>query len=338
MSLEPTAVLSGAVRERTLLTESLDPKDQFELPSRYYKKTSLYGYAHSLPDLLAFWLLLAGIGTLTWPLNAMCAVAAAFVGYRLTFVVHDCAHLTLFSSRAENEIVGRFVASCLLTSFIEFQRLHWVHHRRFCEPSDPQGSDYNGLRPDRDRVILHLLKPLFFVNAIEKAAMFLTVAHSGVSPTERAAEDARRRQGDGRRRRKRWQSLVEIGGVQALIALVTTRLFRFALGYALFLALLASLGLFASRLRSYLEHGIIDAHTPDETRIARTNRSNWLECNVLCSLSFNYHNEHHRWPHVPAQHLPVLHREVTAGRIPDHDFAPSYLASIRTLVRASRHK
>src|SRR5690349_9288435 len=125
---ESAAVQTAAGGQRMLLTDSLDPKDQFELPARYYQRASLYGYVHSIPDLLAFWLLLAGIGALSPPFSVMCAAAAAFVGYRLTFVVHDCAHLTLFSSRAENEIVGRFVAASLLTSFKEFQRLHWVHH------------------------------------------------------------------------------------------------------------------------------------------------------------------------------------------------------------------
>jgi fatty acid desaturase len=97
---------------------------------------------------------------------------------------------------------------------------------------------------------------------------------------------------------------------------------------------LITIGLFLSRVRSYLEHGVLEPGTENEP-IARTHVSNVIERNVLAGVMFNYHNEHHRWPQVPSVHLPRLHRELTAGKLPAHDYSPSYATSIAKLVRLS---
>jgi fatty acid desaturase len=129
-------------------------------------------------------------------------------------------------------------------------------------------------------------------------------------------------------------STASIIGMQSAVFAVTTRMGSEPLSYIYFFVALPTIGLFISRVRSYLEHGRLEASQAG-VLVARTHRSNAIERNLLSSLFFNYHNEHHRWPQVPSRNLARLHETVCAGRIPEHDYSPSYFASVRKLIRSS---
>ncbi len=313
------------------ICESVEPKDQIRLPQSFYRPSSTFGYLHTLPDMVLFAACIYGLGAASIPLKLISCVGATLITYRMTFIMHDCAHRTLFRKRWENEFWGWLCSSCTLATFPTFRRLHFVHHRHFREPADPQGSDYNGLIPTRDRVLLHLLKPLLFLNLVEKVGNTLALAHCGMTPEEQRKAKAESSRISGPQYRL---AAVCILVTQGLIATVATRGFTTFAGYALFLILLPSAGLFLSRLRSYLEHG--DIHDTDGSqKIARTHKSNVLERNILCSILFNYHNEHHRWPQVPSRLLPALHAKYTAGRLSAEMYSPSYARSLIELVRTS---
>jgi fatty acid desaturase/SAM-dependent methyltransferase len=300
------------------------PSEQPRLPESYYRRSSLYGYTHTLPDLVLFWALLLGIGLLAWPWKLLCAAVLTVVAYRMTFIMHDCSHGTLFARKWENEVFGWLTCSCLLTAFPEFRRLHWIHHQRYREEGDTQGTDYNGLNPTRDHVLWHLVKPLFLFNLVEKISLYIAMLHS----------DAKRSdlRGDRSQAPARVRILPAIALAQVAIVAASTAAGQFLWGYPIFLLIVGCFVLFLSRVRSYLEHGAIEGDTPDSLRVARTHLSNFLERNILCSLSFNYHNEHHRWPQVPACRLADVHRNITRDQLPHHDYSPSYFASLIRLV------
>jgi fatty acid desaturase len=91
-----------------------------------------------------------------------------FVGlsiYRLTMAMHDCGHLTLFSTRRANVAVGKLLGFVSGVDFERFRRRHREHHRNHGKPGDPQGFHYLGLsNMSRPAFLWHLLKPLFGLN------------------------------------------------------------------------------------------------------------------------------------------------------------------------------
>lgn len=317
----------------TALIESADPRDQVRLPAGYYERNSAFGYLHVLPDLAvlftAVWLLEAA--TLPW--RVLLSLGIGVVGYRLTFVVHDCSHRTLFSRRAENELFGWVTASVLVISFSVFRHLHWVHHQHYGRAEDPQGIDYNGLVPGRDRVLWHLLQPLLLLNIIDKASRFFALKHCGMTAQEQRAGLEKIGMDSVR---ERLPAAIAIGIAQSGVFLVASHLGASPILYLWFVVPLVTVGLFLSRVRSYLEHGWLDG-SQEGTLVARTHRSNLLERNVLSGLFFNYHNEHHRWPQVPSRNLASLHREITHGRIPAREYGHSYLRSLGQLLGAARN-
>ena len=307
-----------------MLTESAAPHDQIKLPRSYYVKSSPFGYLHTLPDLVIFAAGLVGIGWGPWALKALCSLVISVVAYRMTFIIHDTSHGTLFGRRGENKLVGWLTSSLIFVSFPAFQRLHWVHHLHYRRAEDPQGTDYNDLVPGRDHVLWHLVKPLFALNIVEKLANFLSLAHCGMTPQEqRDARPLLKNAGLS----ERVSSTASILAAQTLILAVVTRGFAFPWG-VVFLVPIPLVGLFLSRLRSYLEHGDL-VHTDEPGLIARTHRSNFIERNILCSILFNYHNEHHRWPQVPSRLLPHVYQEITAGKIQDRSSVNQLLSGWR---------
>jgi fatty acid desaturase len=315
---------------RIVLPSSADPRDQCPLPKDFYGKSSTFGYLHVFPDVILFITLSWAIALLPLGWRFLCSLAIALVAYRLTFVIHDCSHQTLFGRRQENEIIGWLASSLLFISFHSFRRLHWLHHLHYRRAEDPQGPDYNGLVPGRDSVIWHLVKPLFFLNAIEKLCGFMSLWHCGMSPAEqKTSKDILDRVSPN----QRFLTVSAVICVQALVVLLSSHGLRYLWAYLFIVLPLPTIGLFLSRLRSYLEHGNLLPEERDKL-IARTHRSNLLERNLLCFLFFNFHNEHHRWPQVPSRWLPRLHSEITSGKIPIHEFSRSYSHSLAKLVHA----
>lgn len=318
----------------TVLPPQIEPRYQPALPATYYRRSSLYGYLQTIPLVALMVLSLAGLGAAPPGWAALCALGTVLAGYRLTFVVHDCSHRTLFAHRVENEVAGWLAAGLLLISFPVYRRLHWAHHLHVRSPEDPQGSDYNGLVPGRDRVLWHLLKPLVLGAVVEKAGAFFAIRHAGLLPSERASIPAHPMADPPR---VRMSAVAVIVATQAAVAWLSTGGMARPAGYAVYLLALVTLGLFVSRVRSYLEHGALEA-AEEPLPVARTHPSNWIERNLMAGINFNYHNEHHRWPQVPSRCLPAVYRDVTAARLARHEYSPSYWSSLRTLVVASRRR
>lgn len=65
--------------------------------------------------------------------------------YRLTIVMHDCSHGTLFTTKRLNTIVGFSIGAMTGVDFHAFRAKHRKHHQNYGEPGDPQGFHYLGL-------------------------------------------------------------------------------------------------------------------------------------------------------------------------------------------------
>ena len=138
-------------------------------PSRRWLEASDgYGSASVLKNLLPLLALYAAIPYVADRSVALALCSAPLVGlllYRLTMVMHDCGHATLFKARSANERVGKLLGFVTGIDFGRFKEQHWEHHKRYGLPGDPQGFHYLGLQSmTAARFVAHALKPLLGLN------------------------------------------------------------------------------------------------------------------------------------------------------------------------------
>jgi fatty acid desaturase len=256
------------------------------------------------------------------PILAARSIAAAWslaplVGlflYRITIVMHDCVHRTLFRSRRVNDWIGLLLGAVTGIDVRRFKAQHWKHHRMYGRTEDPQGFHYVGVqRLSRVQFAWHLLKPLFGAN------LRYVLRESMLHP------------GNLWRALRRGDAAVFLS-VQFVIFVVVTGGGRY-----LHLALLpfvsaATVGLFLSQLRGLAEHGSRSA--VDQAGIVRSHSARKLERLVLYDLHFNYHSAHHRWPQCPSRHLPLVHERYLAGQVPLESSMLATVVAIRTEDRS----
>jgi fatty acid desaturase len=209
--------------------------------------------------------------------------------YRLTFVVHDCAHGTLFRSVTVNRLVGGWTAAAVGFDFERYRTLHRRHHSRYGCSSDPQGFHYLGLdRAGRVALLRHLAIPLIGALAprvLQETAGQLAAGNVVTRTRFVAAQTA-------------IALLVTGGGARPALALLPG-------------AAAATVGLFLSQLRGFAEHAAERGER--QAGCVRSHAPNLPDGLLLYELNFNYHAEHHRFPAVPSRHLAAL-REWLAHR------------------------
>jgi fatty acid desaturase len=216
--------------------------------------------------------------------------------YRLTMVMHDCGHATLFTARRVNERVGKLLGFITGVDFARFKQAHWEHHKVYGQAGDPQGFHYLGLsRMTSAAFAWHVIKPLFGAN------LRYVFPESIVHPRNLATAAAN-------------GELAVLVLVQSALALLITGVGRHWWLALLPLASAATFGLFLSQLRGIAEHGVGERGKP-ETHV-RSHAPELLGGLLLYDVHFNYHEEHHRYPGVPSRYLPKLARELAAGTAP----------------------
>lgn len=292
-----------------------------KLDRAWYLASDAYGAGQTLLHLGPLLVLLA-LATPLWHWGGPLAAAALLIPvgvltYKLTIVLHDCAHISLFRTRRYNRLVGRLVGAFLGSDFRQFQAQHFLHHRAFGETIDPQGRDYLGLQTaSRGQVLWHLLRPLFGYNLFKLAAF---------QPTEAPAQHGSRRSAAPRGRLGFIASTLT---VQTMILLIATQGGTIWWNALLYPVAAATVALFLSQLRGFCEHVTPVPHA-DESFV-RTHQPRLLDRLLVYGLNFNYHVEHHLYPAVPSCQLPKLY-EVYGDRLHSrHTLSPSILATVRS--------
>jgi fatty acid desaturase len=228
--------------------------------------------------------------------------------YRVSIVMHDCAHRTLFSSPRANDRVGRVLGALTGIDYHNFGRLHWLHHRVYGEAVDPQAFHYRELRTFTPaRYALHLLRPLAGLN------LRYVFPESALSP-----KNIRHAFANG--------DIVTLLCVQTAVLALVTGGGAFLELAALPFVSAATFGLFFSQLRGIAEHATLA--TPGGDHVT-THAPHWLDRLLLYDLHFNYHAEHHAHPQIPSCHLPAVHAAIPSESAARHGM-------LRTLVELSR--
>ena len=268
------------------------------LKPEWLEPSDAYGWSATVRNVAPLLLLLALAPWLA-NLNALVPwLLSPVIGlflYRITVVMHDCTHHTLFVSRAVNVRVGLVLGALSGVDFHRFRVQHWRHHRSYGRAGDPQGFHYLDLaRMTSGGLIRHLAKPLLglrFRNVIDESLL---------SPGNL------------------WRSLrtgeiAVVALVQLIVLAIVTDLGRYPWLAALPFLSGITFGLFFSQLRGIAEHGEIGG---SGGCTVRSHQPSWLDGVLLYDVNFNCHAEHHAHPQVPSCHLPALRRAIGASDAP----------------------
>jgi fatty acid desaturase len=219
---------------------------------------------------------------------------APFTGlllYRLTIVMHDCGHGTLFRSRKTNRWVGEFLGAVTGIDFNQFRQMHSEHHRDYGKTNDPQGFQYIGIADmSRAAFVWHLCKPLLGAN------LRYVFAESYLHPKNMI------------RMFRSGRFLFVVPVQLGLLAVIT------GLGSNYWAALVppisaATVGLFLSQIRGIAEHGVDDASR--QIGFVQSHEPKLIDMLLLYDLNFNLHEEHHRQPQIPSCHLPAAQESMS---------------------------
>jgi fatty acid desaturase len=297
----------------------------------FLTRSRIRGYASVAGNLgvfIGFLGLAANTGAIWQYVLAFFAIGC--MQHRLFFPTHDCIHYSLFSSRGENSFFGALLSSALGTSFEAIRVQHMDHHREFGKPEDPGASDYYVRFHSRGEFLFFIFGPLV-------GDIFFRKVGDYVMRSGKAGQNEQSPHDDDWTFKSGLRSYGLIIGVQlAICALLTSgfqssELWRYPVLYAL---PLVTLSLFFIRLRMFLEHGSLNYEVCDyfegKRPTTRTIYASPAERIFLCGNSFNFHNEHHRYPTVPGWQLPGLHREL-APRIDPEDIRQTYVQAFREL-------
>ena len=233
--------------------------------------------------------------------------------YRLTLVMHDCIHGTLFRSARANRVCGIVMGALSGIEFRAFARLHWLHHRMAGRPDDPQGPDYLSLPPSPAGILWHLLRPLLGYNIFK---LWQVIRVLDGSATQRV----------GRR------GLLVVIAAQGLAALVASNGLADWWLAPLPIVSAATFGLFFAQLRGFAEHAALPGQNPEGC--VRSHRPAAIDRILLYDLNFNYHREHHLYPNAPSCHLPEVHRRLALRDPRAFALAPGMFESVWSRVIA----
>jgi len=285
------------------------------VPREWYVPDEAYGWRAVA---VLFGVLLAGVAALPWLLERWGVVAmlpvlpvvGAYV-YKITILMHECCHRTLFRARSTNDRIGVLCGGFLVTSYDGFCRAHWQHHRHCGTGEDGEESDYLTLQDASAlQLLVHLVKPLLGVQAGRLALAALAALARRFRP--RGAVLAADHETPGARPHVPIVSpaaqLAAIAGCQLSIAILASGFGRHPWLVLAYPATAATFGLFFSRVRAFCEHVRLDRHVGECS--VRSHLPNPVDRLFFYTLNMNLHVEHHLFPQVPACHLPAVRQQL----------------------------
>ena len=261
--------------------------------------SNTYGVVSLLKNLLPLFAIYAVAPFLADLSIALAWCLAPLIGlliYRLTMVMHDCGHNSLYTSSKVNSLVGMFLGAITGIDFECFKLRHWEHHKNYGKPNDPQGFHYLGIgQMTSKEYLLHSIKPLLGLNLQH------VFTESYLHPANL------------KRTLRNGQFFLLIFCQLGILILVTGSGRHIWLGVLpVFSA--ATFGLFYSQLRGIAEHGVCGDDI--EAGFVRSHQREILGAIFLYDVHFNFHKEHHEQPHIPSCKLPLLaHRALSEGKM-----------------------
>jgi len=316
----PAPLFGGMVRPPEALPEGVLPTDRLLAGGK--PRPELRAEMRRIPSLrnavavLATWAqIIVAIGAAVW-IGHPLAYAAAFLLQgrnfaRLAILGHEAAHRLLFSHRALNDAVGRWVLSYpSFSGFDNYRRAHFAHHRDELGPDEPDLALYARYPIPRDSMRRKLTRDALFVSGGKNMK---GLVRSWRYPAARPV-------------------LVRMGVVHVALFGVGVALGRWWLYPLLWLAPWMSVWKVFNRLRAIAEHGGCE-RSDDRRRTTHHVRQSWLARFWIVPFNTGWHLAHHVDMGVPWTNLPRLHDELVAAGwvVPAYEW-PSYRSLWRALA------
>jgi fatty acid desaturase len=257
---------------------------------------------------------LGTIGLAVWIGHPLAYVAAfllmgpAFA--RFAILGHEAAHKLLFTNKAWNDRIGRWVVS--YPAFVPldaYRRGHFAHHKDEFGPAEPDMNLYNGYPITRDSFRRKLWRDARGTSGWKNLKGLLYAFKS---------EQAR-------------PVAIRIALMQLPLIAAAVAVGRWWLYPLLWLAPWMTVWRVINRLRSIAEHGGME-RSKDRRRTTHHVRQTWLARFWMVPLNTGWHLAHHVDMGTPFRNLPKLHAELEQAGWVTPDFTyPSYRALWRAL-------
>lgn len=284
------------------------------LPARFRVKNNRYGWMLTIRTTAPFILSVAFVG-LYFPNNLLFwLIAVPILGwsaYRIQFVLHDTCHMSLFSSRKTNDLVGQTTGALIGVYFPRYRAVHFLHHKYNGLIEDPQLPDYlSDQAISRKGYIKFLLEPLWGARLVPYLKRDLLEARVVKAKIPSAT--------------KIWWAIMTLTQL-AICTLLTDRFNKPVFILSMYGGF-ATVSLFLARLRALAEHQQMGTTYTD---FSRSHPKNWFDTFLLQDANFCYHLEHHLYPSVQSGHLPALLAELTSDLHTDDSMGKSMLKTLK---------
>ncbi len=259
------------------------------------------GYA-----LLACGLGVAGLFAESWPVNAVATLLLAHGMTIAAYMVHECAHHTVFRQGAHNARLGGLLGWICAAAYGSYEDIRTKHFRHHVDVDDVVWFDYERFFREHP-LALRLTRALewCYVPAHELIMHAILVFGSFVIPE---------------RRSQRARNLAVIGIRGGIFFTVLWLFPKVAVLYILAQLIMITILRFMDSLQhDYGYHTTLFSDQPSQHRgdtafeqehtfsnplSFRHERINWL------TLNFGFHSAHHARPTTPWWKLPALHRKL----------------------------
>lgn len=283
----------------------------------FRRRLRRYSSSRNAASVVSVWLQIGVVFAATWWSLWTLPLAFVLMGRahaQLASLMHEAAHRLLFSNRALNDWVGRWLLG--FPTFVPtdaYRRVHMAHHRDEFGPNEPDIPLYRGYPIPADSLRRKLVR-----DATGRTGLTLL---RGLLGNLRAADPRSRR------------ATYDILATQTVLLGGCVALGRWWLYPVLWLAPQLTVWRVINRLRAIAEHG--GMQRSDDTRESTHSvRQHLLAQFILVPFNIGFHLAHHCDSGVPFRNLPALHRELrAAGYVDDTIEYPSYPAIWRALRR-----
>ena len=269
------------------------------LEKTLFKKSNWYGLAITLKILLPFFsfIVLTPVLVKNWGYGVLFPlwVVLGVYGYKISFIIHDCVHNALFYNKKINYLIGYFCGLLTISNYPVFSKHHLNHHSYNNTLKDPdylESFRFNDEKISRKR-LWYLLKPLIGGRILEYFLYYSPNYNKKSSGICLSKKDF-------------FLWVIGVLFLQLLIATFISDFWRSP--YLIFLYPFsgATISLFLGRCRFISEHGQFSNEQRD---FSRSHLPAFFDKLVLYDAYFNYHLEHHLFPHMPSCHLPKLYNK-----------------------------
>lgn len=203
------------------------------------------------------------------------SIFSAIYAYKFSFIMHDCAHSSLFRSKKICYVVGYFFSLIVATNFNTYRISHMNHHSSLGDKK--LDNDYNEYTFKEK--FIHLIEPLLFLRIFN----FLKV-------NNRLNVNIKNKS------KLIWLMFFLI--TQLIICIIVSDFGSKAENVIIYYLSLASIGLFLGRLRTTAEHGKFFNENAENLEFTKSHYPNFLDRFFFYEANFNFHLEHHLFPNI----------------------------------------